>query len=320
METITQFALADGTAAPVSLQTCEGIRMAVAAFTASQDIKPSSRGLYGRTLRLFFDWVAQTGRRTNELTSEDIYEYRDTLFARGRSALTVGSYLTSLRKFYEWLEGMKVSANIMKSVKTPKRRQVFIKQHLTEEKSRELLSYFQGVGLRNYAIVNLMLRTGLRTIEVVRAKVGDITFKGGRRVLKVWGKGRDTTDDFVVLTDKAYEPIAAYLNTRGGAKPTEPLFTSTSNRNAGGTLTTRTISGLCKEGLRAIGLDDRQFSAHSLRHTTAVVILKRSRNIRKVQEVLRHTSPETSQIYVRSIEEELRLKNAGEDYLDKVFR
>ena len=63
------------------------------------------------------------------------------------------------------------------------------------------------MSLRDFAIVNLILRTGLRTIEVVRADVGDITFKGNRRILRVWGKGHDTKDDFVVLTDKTYLPI-----------------------------------------------------------------------------------------------------------------
>ena len=50
-------------------------------------------------------------------------------------------------------------------------------------------------------MLNLMLRTGLRTIEISRADVGDITFKRERRVLKVWGKGHAEKDDFVFLTD-----------------------------------------------------------------------------------------------------------------------
>ncbi len=197
--------------------------------------------------------------------------------------------------------------------------QTFKKQHLTEEKSGELLSHFESLSLRDFAIVNLILRTGLRTIEVVRADVGDITFKGGRRILRVWGKGHDTKDDFVVLTDKTFEPIKRYLDTRKGAKPTEPLFSSDSHRNSGERLTTRTISGLCKGGLKAIGLDGREFTAHSLRHTTAVTILKNGGDLTQAQNVLRHTSPTTTQIYVESIKEELRLQNAPEALIDAAF-
>ena len=164
-----------------------------------------------------------------------------------------------------------------------------------------------------------MLRTGLRTIEVVRANVGDITFKGDKRVLLVWGKGHSEKDDFVVLTEKAYEPIKEYLATRKAVKAGEPLFTSNSRQNFGERLTTKTISSLCKEGLRAIGLDGREYTAHSLRHSTAVAILKHGGNIVDVQEVLRHSSIDTSQIYTESVKEELRLENAPESVLDAAF-
>lgn len=288
-------------------------------FVKSQDVKESSRKLYSRTLRLFFEWTEAKGKPISSLTRIDLLEYKEELFAKGLSSLSVASYLTSLRKFYEWAESLKYYQNIAKGVKTPRRVQSFKKQHLTDEKSGELLSHFQRLSLRDYAIVNLILRTGLRTIEVVRADVGDITFKGNRRVLRVWGKGHDTKDDFVVLTEKAYEPIREYLQTRKGAKAGEPLFTSGSHRNEGGRLTTRTISGLCKSGLKAIGLDGREFTAHSLRHTTAVTILKRGGDISQAQAVLRHTSPATTQIYTESIKEELRLQTAPEFLLENAF-
>ena len=288
-------------------------------FVSTQDVKESSRKLYARTLKLFFEWVEEKGKTISSLTRTDILEYKEELFSKGLSSLSVASYLTSLRKFYEWTEGEKYYPNIVKGVKTPRRVQAFKKQHLTEEKSGELLSHFESLSLRDYAIVNLMIRTGLRTIEISRADVGDITFKSGRRILRVWGKGHDTKDDFVVLTDKAYLPIKRYLDTRKGAKPTEPLFSSDSHRNSGERLTTRTISGLCKGGLKAIGLDGREFTAHSLRHTTAVAILKNGGDITQAQNVLRHTSPTTTQIYVESIKEELRLQNAPEALLDAAF-
>lgn len=288
-------------------------------FVSAQDVKESSRKLYSRTLKLFFEWVEEKGKVIAGLTRTDIIEYKEDLFGKGLSSLSVASYLTSLRKFYEWAEAEKLYPNIVKGVKTPRRVQTFKKQHLTEEKSGELLSHFESLSLRDFAIVNLILRTGLRTIEVVRADVGDITFKGGRRILRVWGKGHDTKDDFVVLTDKTFEPIKRYLDTRKGAKPTEPLFSSDSHRNSGERLTTRTISGLCKGGLKAIGLDGREFTAHSLRHTTAVTILKNGGDLTQAQNVLRHTSPTTTQIYVESIKEELRLQNAPEALIDAAF-
>lgn len=295
-------------------------RSIVAYFIASQDVKESSRSLYTRTLSQYFLWVEATKRDLSTMTREDVLEYKDHLSEEGLSVLTIGSYIVAVRKFYEFAEALKLYPNIAKGVKTPRRKQQFKKQHLTDGKSADLLSYFEDKSLRDYAIVNLLLRTGLRTIEVARANVGDITFKSGKRVLLVWGKGHDEKDDFVVLTDKTYEPIKKYLETsRKGAKAGEPLFVSHSHQNNGERLTTRTISGLCKEGLKAIGLDGKEFTAHSLRHTTAVAILTHGGSLTDAQAVLRHTSPTTTQIYTESIKEELRLQNSPEAMLDNAF-
>ena len=294
-------------------------RSVVAMFIAGQDVKESSRSLYTRTISQYFLWIEKTGRRLNSLTREDILEYKDYLLSDGLSALTISSYLVVVRKFYEWTESIKIYPNIARGIKTPRRKQAFKKQHLPETKSRELLDYYRTKSLRDYAIVNLLLRTGLRTIEVVRADIGDITFKGDKRVLLIWGKGHTEKDSFVVLTDKTYLPIREYLDTRKGARSGDPLFTSNSRHNLGERLTTRTISGICKEGLREIGLDGKEFTAHSLRHTTAVEILKKGGEITDVQRVLRHTSPVTSQIYTESIEEELRLQKSPESLLDFAF-
>lgn len=291
----------------------------VATFIATQDVKESSRALYTRTLTQFFVWLEHAGKMLVSLTRNDILEYKDGLLASGLSSLTVSSYITVVRKFYEWAEAEKLYPNIAKGIKTPARKNAYKKQHLTDEKSGELLEYYKHKSLRDFAIVNLMLRTGLRTIEVVRADIGDITFKNGRRVLMVWGKGRVEKDEFVVLSEKAYQPIREYLDTRKGAKAGEPLFTSISRQNRGSRLTTHSISVLCKEGLRAIGLDGKEFTAHSLRHTTAVAILRAHGQITDVQAVLRHASPVTSQIYTESIKEEMRLEKAPELLLDSSF-
>ena len=292
------------------------IDKAVEAFLSECDIRANSKNVYRRGLLYFFQWVESTGRVISELTRADIITFKDSLLAT-HSNLSVAGYLVALRRFYEWCEGNKLYPNIAKGIKSPKRKNAYLKEHLRENQIAELLKHFEG-NTRDYAIVNLLLRTGLRTIEVVRANVEDITFKGGQRILRVWGKGRDDKDTFVVLTDKAYAPIRAYLDTRKSATLKEPLFISTSNRNLCGRLTTRTISKICKEGLCAIGLDAHEYTAHSLRHTTAVMLLKHG-TLSDVQSVLRHASPVTSQIYTKSIEEELRLANPSEMKLDGIF-
>jgi len=288
-------------------------------FIEAQDVKQSSKLLYRRTLKQYFKWVESKSYLLSEIARPQLLQYKEELLSSGMSSLTVGSYITSVRRFYEWTEANKYYPNVAKGIKTPKRKQQFKKQPLLPEQATALLSYYQDKALRDYAIVNLLLRTGLRTIEVIRANVEDITFKGSQRVLLVQGKGRDERDNFVLLTDKAYQPIAEYLATRGNVNSSEPLFTSTSNNSKGERLSTRTISKIAKEGLKAIGLDERSFTAHSLRHTTAVNILRAGGSLETAQFTLRHSNPATTQIYTATLNEERRLQNSGEALIDTLY-
>jgi integrase/recombinase XerC/integrase/recombinase XerD len=288
-------------------------------FISSNDVRECSKLLYRRTLKQYFTWINKKGYLLKNITRPDLIEYKEELLKAGLSSLTVGSYITSVRRFYEWTEANKYYPNVAKGIKTPKRKQQFKKQPLLPNQATALLSYFRDKDLRDYAIINLLLRTGLRTIEVIRANVEDIVFKGSQRVLLVQGKGRDEKDNFVLLTDKAYQPLADYLATRGNISPSEPLFISLSHNSKGERLTTRTISYIAKEGLKAIGLSDRSFTAHSLRHTAAVNILRAGGSLEMAQLTLRHSNPATTQIYISTIDEERRLQNSGEALIDSIY-
>jgi len=288
-------------------------------FLRDQDIKANSKSLYRRTLSQYFAWIQAKGYHLTEIDRAQVLEYKEGLLETGKSPLTVGSYITSVKLFYEWAEAKKYYPNIAKGIKNPKRKKQFRKQPLTPGQTKNLLSYLQTAPSRDRAIVNLLVRTGLRTVEVARATIGDITFKSSQRVLLVHGKGRAEKDNFVVLTDKAWEPISEYLKTRENLSDSDPLFISTSNNSTGEPLSTRTISYIAKEGLKAIGLDSKHFTAHSLRHTTAVNILRAGGSLETAQYTLRHSNPATTQIYTATVEEERRLKNSGEALLDTMY-
>lgn len=284
-------------------------------FLRSTDVKPSSRATYARQLRSFTQWLSASGK-TSSLTTADLLEYKQHLLDSGKSVLTTAGYITTLRLLCGWLSAKTGTADISKGVKLPHRRQTFVKQHLTADQARALEAAVTTP--RDIAIVTLMLHTGLRCIEVVRANVEDLTYRGGRRVLMVQGKGHDAKDDFVIISPKVGEALDAYLDSRN-AKKGEPLFASESHRNNGGRLTTTMIGLIVKRALRAIGLRGHEYSAHSLRHTTAVAILTKTNDLTAAQEVLRHSNIATTQIYTESIKEQRRLERAAELQLDEIF-
>jgi len=288
-------------------------------FIDSQDVKPSSKALYTRTLRQYFNWVNNTGLLQKDITRKEVLQYKEELLGGGHSPLTVGSYLTVVRKFYAFAEANKYYYNVAKEIKTPKKNELFEKEILSDTEGNALNSWAQSKSLRDHAIVNLVQNTGLRCIEVVRANIEDLTLRNGKRVLLIQGKGRDAKDQLVVLTDSAYKPIADYLATRPKAKTNEPLFISSSNNSNGQRLTTRFISGLIKEGLKSIGLNDRRYTAHSLRHTVGSKIYALTGRIDQVQTALRHSSPVTSQIYARKAIKDASINSNPLELLEGLF-
>jgi site-specific recombinase XerD len=306
-------------------------------FLRDQDVRNNSRELYGRHIALFFDWIMTRGLDVSKITRADIIRYKEDLL-RDHAPLTVASYLVTVRRFFAWTEGIKLYPNVAKDVKSPRRKQEFIKEDLTDynektgawdtSKVTALLEFGRERSPRDYAIISTLVRCGLRTIELIRLNVGDVTYKYGQRVLKIWGKGHDGKDETVDLTEKAFAAIAEYLKTRGingdydnPRAPwfNEPLFASVGNRNANGRLSTRSVRRLAKDGLRAIGLNSRQYTAHSLRHTTACLMLENGTDIFEIKRVLRHTNTNTTQIYVESIAEKQRIQHAAIRVLDDVI-
>ena len=91
-------------------------------FLASQDIRESSKQLYRRTLRQYFNWVNKKGYDLSKVARPQILEYKEDLFKEGLSSLTVGSYITAVRRLYDWLEANKIYPNVAKGIKTPYRK------------------------------------------------------------------------------------------------------------------------------------------------------------------------------------------------------
>jgi len=282
------------------------IRELVAQFIQEQDITAGSRETYTRSLRRLITWLEETGRieRLHELTREDILGYKEQLVAEGLSSYTINSYLASTRRLFQWLESRRIFPDITRAIRGLKKARGFRKDCLSPEQIRAALDGLAGSRLeamRDYALFNLLARTGLRTIEAARALVEDIRQEAGQPVLLVQGKGRDSKDDFVLLVPEALEPIQAYLRARGHADPAEPLFCSHSDRNAGEALTTRSISRIVKQALRRAGLDSSRLTAHSLRHTAITLALRGGASLQQAQAMARHADPKTTMIYSHNI-------------------
>ena len=266
------------------------------------DVKPKSRETYRKALKQFMLFLESNA--ITQPTRADILKYKAYLMDNYK-ACTVSSYMTAVKGFFAYLEAEKAYPNIANGIKGAKHQQGFRKDALTVEQAIRLLKGIDTTtleGKRNYALINLLLNTGLRTIEAQRACIGDIRQEGGEALLYIQGKGRDSKDAFVVLTDSTLYPIQKYLKARSIIDPNAPLFASHSDRNEGKGITTRTISWIVKEALRTVGIDSERITAHSLRHTAVTLSLIAGATIQEAQAMARHANVNTTLIYAHNID------------------
>ncbi len=298
-------------------------------FLGEQDIRAISKKKYRNSLKYYFRWVESTKVNLQTATKADIINYKNHLKDERKSVQTVGSYLVALRQFYSWLESKRYAPNIVAGIKGDTPENKFVKQHLTEDESHRLLEYFKARSIRDYALVNLLLRTGIRTIEASRARMGDIQSFKGRWQMFIHGKGRNDKKEYVWLEEKAWIPIRDYFAERPHAIDKDPVFATESSNakwtkentvgNVGG-ISTKTISTMIRDGLDAIGLTSKaQYTAHSLRHTFAVLLIKHGARLEDVQAALRHKNIATTQIYLQSIAEDERFEKRIEALINNAF-
>ena len=290
------------------------------AFLQSLDISSSSKRTYKRQLKQFVEWLEQQDQHISELTREDLLRYKKALMESSKSARTVSGYLTPVRRLFEWLEANKIYPNVAKGIKGAKQPRGYAKDVLSKQQLQAVLSEIDHSsleGLRDYALFNLLARTGLRTIELERAEIQDMRSLSGERVLWIQGKGRDSKDEFVLLTQQAYEPIKAYLAARSieegrALQDQDPLFASLSDRSLGSKLVTRSIRYVIKKRLRAAGLNEKRLSAHSLRHTAITLAIQAGASMYQAQAMARHSSIKTTEIYFHN---QKRISAAAENLI-----
>jgi integrase/recombinase XerC len=266
------------------------------------DVRPKSVDTYRKAVKQFLVYLSENG--ISQPVKEDVINWREYL-KETHKATTVQTYLTAVKLFFSWLEDEGLYKNIAYKVKPPKIEVGYKKDYLTSKQSHKILSNIDTStvkGIRDYAIVALMITTGVRTIEIERADVGNIRTVADNTVLFIQGKGKDEKSDYVKIAPQVEDAIIAYLKARGEVREDEPLFTSTSNNNAGKRMTTRSIRTIAKNSMVEAGYNSERYTAHSMRHTAGTLALLNGSSLAQVQQLLRHSNINTTMIYQHGIE------------------
>lgn len=298
----------------------EKIRKYLDQFLSEQDLKRSTLITYRNGILQFIAYANL--KEITHATRSDLIKYKNYLEDKNLAINTRNNYLISLNRFYYWASIKQLAVNIAGNITVKrdtsrhKKDALNIKQLVKLFKQPDMDSI---QGIRDFAVLNLMVRTGVRICEIVRLNKDDIEKVGRKNRLWIHGKGKSGKDDYVVLTKKALQPIENYLNCRSNISARDPLFTSLSDRNFDQRLTIYTLSRMVKKYLRSAGIDSSRITAHSLRHSFAVLAMRAGSQLMDVQIAMRHKSPLTTQVYLNDIIHEKRLESSPEIAIDKIL-
>ena len=284
-------------------------------FKRNLDATPRTKETYIKGVKVFLNWCELNN--INEVTHATLIQYKEDLMET-KKPNTISMYMTALKKLYKYLETKGIK-NIASDLKGSKQKRNYSKDPLTLDQAKDLLNSIDRTtneGKRNYALIHLLLTTGLRTIEIERANIEDIRNVANNSVLYIMGKGRDTKDEYVKLTYETLKAINEYLNTRNIKDDKEPLFTSLSDRTNGQRLKTRSIRDIVKKAYKNIGINSDKITTHSLRHTAITLSLIGGTPLQEVQQMARHSNINTTMIYAHNLK---RIESNAESNIQKLL-
>jgi site-specific recombinase XerD len=259
------------------------------------------------------DFLAFIGGETRlpVVTKESITDYRSYLVKdKAYRPATVNRKLSVVRQlFAEAVDRGVVQANPAARVKGIKQDSTFSPtQGLTREQAKLLLDSIEREtlkGKRDFAMLSLMIRTGLRRAEVASLVVQDIGKREGHDVLTVTGKGNKRR--LIKLPVDVCRAMEDWLSYRGDIGPDSPLFAEVRKLGRGAaseykvSAASLTCDGLWhiirrrvdKAGVKA------NITPHSLRHTFITLALAGGAPLHKVQYAAGHADPRTTERYDR---------------------
>jgi len=151
-----------------------------------------------------------------------------------------------------------------------------------------------AIGRRDYAILLLLARLGLRSGEVAFLALDDIDWKAGQ--VSVRGKGGQRTA--LPLPAEVGDAIAAYLR-HGRPRCTSRRVFLRSKAPVRGFLSQCAIGSIIRHALQRTGIQAPTTGAHQFRHALATQMMRHGASLTEIGELLRHRSPQTTMIYAK---------------------
>lgn len=263
-----------------------------------------TRDRYARAIRRFMNWCDSRGLQLDTIGPIAVATYVETLTHQlGPSAVKM--HLSAIRKLFDYLVvGQVVPLNPAASVRGPKH---VVKKGktpvLSASEARQLLDSIDTstiIGLRDRAIIGVMVYSFARVSAVVGMKVDDYFAQGRRMWFRFHEKGGKTHD--VAAHHNAEEYVDQYLEAAGIKQQVHgPLFRTIDSRRK---LTTNgmhrsDVLRMIKRRSRKAGIRSR-VCCHTMRATGITAYLENGGLLEHAQRIANHESVRTTKLYDRT--------------------
>ena len=237
-------------------------------------IAPTSAELYGYCLSKFGRWLGETGRTWGGVDKRIVVEYIDELKAQGLKNSSINSVMKSLKRSYKAaIDAGAAVENPLDGLSYLRESRSTKKRWLNESEARRVLRSIEGregeVGARDFAVVSLLLFSGLRASEAANLRWSDI--EDGTINVKRGKGGLERSLELHPKAAAALERYAVYhrgeyiLNTVPTARFLE--------RNK---MTRHSIYGVMVRVGRRLGM---RLHPHQMRHSYASCALENGANV-----------------------------------------
>jgi len=236
--------------------------------------------------------------RVESLSAKHVRDFQLSRAGREKpkQAQFVGSALRSFLRFL--LACDKIGNDLALAVLSVRQqRRSKVPRHMSSEDVERLLrscDRLSATGRRNHAILLLLARLGLRASEVIALKLDDLRWRDGEIVVR----GKGLIRDRVPLLPDIGEALVLYLKNDRPRVASRCVFLCrrAPHRGLGHP---STVSTIVMRALVRAGLSPATHGAHLLRHSLATTMVRRGASFTEIGQVLRHRSPNTTEIYAK---------------------
>ena len=263
-------------------------------YLKSKSLSNNTIKNYFRDLIEYFDYLKQNNLLPDKsIERNHIRKMLSHLIDKGFSKFSISRKISAIKSYLTFLEKFNYSTNNYSELITIPKRSKSLPKVMTRKEISQLIKQVEmntKKNLRDDALIELLYSTGLRVSEVANLKIKDINFE--KSEINILGKGNK--ERVVIFNNKSKEKIIRYLKNdkRVISLKTGALFQNKFKEP----LSPRSIQRLLKKYLNFSGINSK-YSTHTLRHTFATHLLEGGADIKVIQQLLGHSSPETTKIY-----------------------